>query len=307
LQHHSKRFQRLTLALCGFTMLANTGCLGPKNAKVTPLGQPLNSKVGRGLGAATDSKSAVEMLTSQNPSKGSGWFAWSEPITQGWSKMTSSLMVTKKNSGAPHDRLSLDVDAKPTPELYLGTAEYAATLGNLDEARNMLEKGLELESRPDLKISLARVAVRQHDFEYAGDLYQELLADNPQSPVLHNDLGMLYDQTGETERCYFHYAKAISLEPKSERYRNNLAARLVKDQKVNEARRCLLEVVDAPTADLTLSALLQQQGQTSLAADYWRAAKQASFTLDVEHPLHGYFQTSQERVASQPQSSSHWH
>lgn len=287
-------------------MLATTGCLGSKNTKVTPLGQPLNSKVGRGLGAPTDSKTAVEMLTAQNQSQGKGWLGWTEPITQSWSKLTSSLMVTQKSSDAPHDRLSLDVDAKPTPDLYLGTAEYAASLGNLKEARSMLEKGLRLEPRADLKISLARVAVRQQDYEYAARIYHELLADNPQSPVLHNDLAMLYDQTEQADRCYFHYAQAISLAPKSERYRNNLASRLVKDQKLTEARRCLLEVVDAPTADLTLSALLQQQGQTSLAADFWRAAQRESRTLDQEHPLHDYFQSSQERVATRPQEASAW-
>ena len=306
LYQHTNHIPCQILAICCLTVLANAGCLGSQKAKVTPLGQPLNSKVGRGLGAPTDSRTAIEMLTAQNESNGKGWFAWTEPITEGWSKMTSSLMVTQKKPDTPHDRLSLDVESKPTPELYLGTAEYAASLGNLEEARGMLEKGLQLEPRADLKISLARVAVRQQDYKYADQLYQELLADNPQSPVLHNDLAMLYDQMGQTDRCYFHYAQAISLEPKSERYRNNLAARLIKDQKITEARRCLMETVDAPTADLTLSALLQQQGQTELAADFWRAAQRESRTLDQEHPLHDYFRSSKEQVAAQPQESSVW-
>lgn len=196
-------------------------------------------------------------------------------------------MVTRDKPKRPHDRLSLDVNTPPTPELYLGAAEYAASTGQLEQARDMLEKGLAVESRDDLKISLARILARQGEFNDAEQRYQELLAATPNSALIHNDLGMLYDQMEQKDRSEYHFDQACLNDPGNRRYQTNLATRLIQDDRFDEARQKLMEGVDAQTADLTIYSLLRQQGRMDAATQYWQSARREILSMPSRQPPSG--------------------
>ena len=196
-------------------------------------------------------------------------------------------MVTRGKPKLPHDRLSLDVNTPPTPELYLGAAEYAASTGQLEQARDMLEKGLAVESRDDLKISLARILARQGEFNDAEQRYQELLAATPNSALIHNDLGMLYDQMEQKDRSEYHFDQACLNDPGNRRYQTNLATRLIQDDRFDEARQKLMEGVDAQTADLTIYSLLRQQGRMDAATQYWQSARRQILSMPSRQPPSG--------------------
>ena len=132
----------------------------------------------------------------------------------------------------------------------------------------MLEKGLAVESRDDLKISLARILARQGEFNDAEQRYQELLAATPNSALIHNDLGMLYDQMEQKDRSEYHFDQACIHDPGNRRYQTNLATRLIQEDRFDEARQKLMEGVDAQTADLTIYSLLRQQGRMDAATQY---------------------------------------
>ena len=288
----------------GFILPCLIGCVSSSKSGPKALGQSLDSKRSGGVGSPTDSQSAINLIKErQAASEKTDWFAWTKPIGQGWSKLTNPLMARRSDPSKPHDQLSLDVEVDPNGDLFAGAAEYAMSMGNFQQARALYEKALEQEEeRDDIRMGLARAAVMQGDFDAAQTTYTELLADNPNVAALHNDIAMMYDRMDEPQRCYYHFDQAIRLAPDSKRYRNNLAARMVKDGRVQQAQQMLREKVDGPTADLTISALLGQQGQTRLAADYWQSARREAHLLPFDHPLHSYFAESSatERVADRP-------
>ena len=268
-------------------MLANTGCLSTKNSAVTPLGQPLKNQKSGGFGSPQNSTTAIELLEQKSQEPKGRWLAWTRPVSDRFKRTTEALMVTKGKPKLPHDRLSLDVNTPPTPDLYLGAAEYAASTGQLEQARDMLEKGLAVESRDDLKISLARILARQGEFNDAEQRYQELLAATPNSALIHNDLGMLYDQMEQKDRSEYHFDQACLNDPGNRRYQTNLATRLIQDDRFDEARQKLMEGVDAQTADLTIYSLLRQQGRMDAATQYWQSARREILSMPSRQPPSG--------------------
>ena len=299
--------QNLTLIWLGtgLLVLANTGCLSTKNSAVTPLGQPLRNQKNGGFGSPQNSKTAIELLEQKNQEQEGGWLAWTRPVSDRFKRTTEALMVTKGKPKRPHDRLSLDVNTPPTPDLYLGAAEYAASTGQLKQARDMLEKGLAVESRDDLKISLARILARQGEFNDAEQRYRELLAATPNSALIHNDLGMLYDQMEQKDRSEYHFDQACLHDPGNRRYQTNLATHLIQDDRFDEARQKLMEGVDSQTADLTIYSLLRQQGRMDAATQYWQSARRQNLSMPSSQPLSGNSGpgTSVDPPVSQPQAA----
>ena len=82
-----------------------------------------------------------------------GWLAWTRPVSDRLKRTTEALMVTKGKPKRPRSTEFGCQHATHPGTVYLGAAEYAASTGQLEQARDMLEKGLAVEPRDDLKIS----------------------------------------------------------------------------------------------------------------------------------------------------------
>ncbi|MBU2490817.1 MAG: tetratricopeptide repeat protein [Proteobacteria bacterium] len=135
---------------------------------------------------------------------------------------------------------------------------------DLAEARESFERlltGREREAAP-----APEPAPRDRELE-------ELLAfleRDPENPVIHNNLGALYEARGKTDRAEFHYRRALILKPGYAKAANNLGV-LVMHRGDFEAARELLEDAAArepenvaPAYNLACLHSLMENGEKSL-------------------------------------------
>ncbi len=65
--------------------------------------------------------------------------------------------------------------------------------------------------------------VEQERYEAAIAALENLLSVYPDFSVAHNDLGVLYLNTGDTDKAGQHYAKATQIDPENVTFQKNLA------------------------------------------------------------------------------------
>ena len=69
----------------------------------------------------------------------------------------------------------------------------------------------------------AQAFVAQGDLDAASRELEEILSFNPDFPLAHNDLAVIYSQKGAKEEALFHYERAAALVPKNSTFQKNLA------------------------------------------------------------------------------------
>jgi tetratricopeptide (TPR) repeat protein len=80
---------------------------------------------------------------------------------------------------------------------------------------------------------------------------ESLAVDHPDFALAHNDLGVLYYQQGDKDRCLQSYEVAVSLDPTNTNFQKNLADFYLAEQgRVEEALRLYLSVLRADPEDI---------------------------------------------------------
>jgi len=80
---------------------------------------------------------------------------------------------------------------------------------------------------------------------------ESLVAAHPDFALAHNDLGVLYYQRGDKERCLQCYEKAVTLDPSNANYRKNLADFYLAEQgEVEKALELYLAVLNDNPEDI---------------------------------------------------------
>ncbi len=69
----------------------------------------------------------------------------------------------------------------------------------------------------------AQAKVQDQQGQVAIGLLEQLLKKEPEHPLSHNDLGVLYYEAGDMEQAQTHYESACRLEPENETFQKNLA------------------------------------------------------------------------------------
>jgi tetratricopeptide (TPR) repeat protein len=80
---------------------------------------------------------------------------------------------------------------------------------------------------------------------------ETLIAKHPDFSLAHNDLGVLYFQRGDKERCLKCYQKAVELQPENTNFRKNLADfYLVENKDVEKALKIYLSILNDDPEDI---------------------------------------------------------
>lgn len=69
----------------------------------------------------------------------------------------------------------------------------------------------------------AQALVAEGDLPGAARELEGILVNNPDFPLAHNDLAVIYYQDGDKDKALFHYEKAAALAPKNTTFQKNLA------------------------------------------------------------------------------------
>jgi len=75
--------------------------------------------------------------------------------------------------------------------------------------KNLRRKGMDAQS--------------QGEYEQAVRYYRKALKENPHYPVLHNDLGIVFERMGKTKKAEWHYHQALDEDPSYAKAYTNLA------------------------------------------------------------------------------------
>lgn len=106
--------------------------------------------------------------------------------------------------------------------------------------------------------------------------YETMLAGEPDSVPMHNDVAMLYLGTGDVEQAIAHFEIAVRLEPENRAAHYNLAAALTRARKTAEAiaayRRALALSPGYAQAHNNLGAALTDTGALDEAEEHYRRA-----------------------------------
>lgn len=121
---------------------------------------------------------------------------------------------------------------------YQGLGISLCRTGNIDEGLKALKTSLDLDPQnPETLMAKGICAenLAETGLETAISSYREALAINPENPVLHNQLGVAYQKTGDHEAAAEEFQKAIDIAPEMFVAYNNLGASLVMLGEYNDA------------------------------------------------------------------------
>ena len=155
-------------------------------------------------------------------------------------------------------------------EAILGSAQICDAIGRQDDAREFLEFALQIEpwnsdakqledkldrnnslpDKDDLYLRAQNKAARGDQRGAIHDLNQ-LLEYSPENPLVHNDLGVLYYETGNKEMSLSCYQKAHQLAPDHPSIIKNLADfYLVEQGRIEDAIKLYIKVLEKSPEDI---------------------------------------------------------
>lgn len=191
-------------------------------------------------------------------------------------------------------------------------AQVCASLGRVDDALYFYDRILELEpwnqATRNQRGALADSQTVQASYELAQRLaaegkivearttLEEFVRSSPAHAAAHNDLGVLYYQTGSAELAQAQYEEAVRLDPGNFTYLKNLAEYYSVAQGRNEdALRIFVEILRKQPRDVetlvSIGKVCEMLGRADDAQDFFRKA------LEVE-PWNTIARDQLQRVSS---------
>ncbi len=185
---------------------------------------------------------------------------FSSSIKSGFGKMSHALAPKPANQETS-DPISLSVPATPSAEFHVAVARMTEQSGDSAKAEFHYRQALQLEPKNfDALMGYAHMLDRQDKLAQAAEIYHLIINTYPTNPTAHNDLGICYARQGNLQESTTSIEKAIQLQPKQTRYRNNLATILVQSHQIDKAFAHLAAVHPRPVACYNLGYLLQKTG-----------------------------------------------
>ncbi len=140
-------------------------------------------------------------------------------------------------------------DIPETTELSTSTlvdkADVAYELGELDNAKSMLEEALTLEpENSEILNKLAFVTAKSGDRLKGIELYERSLELDENDDLAHNAIASLYRSENAYERAQDHYLKAIEIDASYAQTYYNYANLLVDMGEIEEARNMYKRALD---------------------------------------------------------------
>lgn len=162
------------------------------------------------------------------------------------------------------------------PEIWVANGQLYEAQGNFVKALDNYTKALEADPRSEVALlSTARLYSRQEQFEQAAEFYKKAIANNAAADT-YCELAVARHKQGKVVEAQDAIQKAIEMDPRSQRYRNNYANMLVVNGRSDEAAQQLQFVMKPEDAYYNIalmhfnnknSAGAQQYLQLALSAD----------------------------------------
>ncbi len=161
----------------------------------------------------------------------------------------------------------------PGPDAHVAVARVHEQSGHIDEAEAQYKKALSLDANHlDALVGYAHLEDRRNNFEAATRLYQRALKKHATEASVHNDMGLCYHRRAMLDDAVRSLQTALELQPDRKLYRDNLAAVLVDQGKVEEALVQLTRAHGEAVGNYNLAFLLVQQHQNESALVHFRKA-----------------------------------
>jgi Flp pilus assembly protein TadD len=129
-------------------------------------------------------------------------------------------------------------------------------------------------------LTLAATYLKAGKFAAAEAKVRKALAGGDHNPEAHRLLGLIYDETGRTEKATQEFLQALQLDPTSQRIRNSLGAHYFRREKLDLAaeqfRQVLASGSNEVTANHYLGLIHLQQGQPATALPFLKTAQSQS-------------------------------
>lgn len=126
-----------------------------------------------------------------------------------------------------------------------------------DEVQQLVDRIHERDAGSDSSKGPEETYQRCHDLVKRGQVdpavagLESLTAQHPDFALAYNDLGVLYYQQGDKQRCVQNYEKAVSMEPDNAIFRKNLADFYLAEQgQVEKALEIYLSVLNDNPEDI---------------------------------------------------------
>ncbi|BAZ93194.1 methyltransferase [Thiohalobacter thiocyanaticus] len=132
-----------------------------------------------------------------------------------------------------------------------GFAQGWAELGHIErqaehyaDAATYYERAVRLQPNFELRFNLAYCLYAAERFGPAHKLYEQLLEQDADNPLLHNNLGRLYERLGQIEPAEQHFRRAVELQPRLATAHCNLGRVLLAKKDLAEARRSYQQAIE---------------------------------------------------------------
>ena len=195
-------------------------------------------------------------------------------IKSGFSKVSKAVSPKPKSSGRTiSDATSLLVKAKPSAKLYVAVAQAHVSNGNLQDAHDMYQRALKIT--PDYADALTGLALlkdRRGAYGEAVILYEKAANAHPNNAAVFNGMGLCHATHDNFKLALSALERAVQMEPRELKYRNNIAMVLVEMGRYDEAFSHFRAQYDDPVAHYNLAYLLQKRGDNQKALEHFAAA-----------------------------------
>jgi tetratricopeptide (TPR) repeat protein len=152
-------------------------------------------------------------------------------------------------------------------EAQLACGQICLSLGKAEDARDFIQFALQIEPwNEDARMMLSQLeglsnqagpigGEHDSDHHFCGKTVQDecaesiaeltrQLAESPNNALLHNNLGVLYYETGEKDKALASYEQAVRLAPTEPNYQKNLADfYMIEQGRAEDAMKLYLEVL----------------------------------------------------------------
>ncbi|HZZ72305.1 MAG TPA: tetratricopeptide repeat protein [Pirellulales bacterium] len=200
---------------------------------------------------------------------------------------TASIAETGETSGErpvaakPAKTKAVDKDAGSYSQ-QMAKARALENNGRWDDARSIYEKLLsDFPDRYETNHRLGVIADHRRHYAEAVLYYQAALKLHPKDAEIYDDLGYSYFLAGQLSKAEIACSKAVSLEPESPRFHNNLGLIHGNQGNLNAALVDFRKAGSEADAQFNLAFILAEKGNFDGAKDCFRRALDADPTFEA--------------------------